>query len=246
MSAPAAIEIRSISGAIAALPSADTTAQIDAIKHVEAGAEAADVRIVTVEHEDGVLVCVLQRDDPDSDCRPGGVSARDDAGDQDDDRHGDVRVRTDFTVRVPAGVRLVATTMNGELSAVDLASDVHLATMNGAVLARTTGTIEAQTMNGAIEATVRGERGPNVLETMNGDVSVTFPEAMGASVHASTMRGSIDADFALAESSGYGPSEASARLGDGRVSIQASTMNGDVSLHRSGHGAESGRPTEDE
>jgi hypothetical protein len=231
VSAPGGVEIRSVGGAISATPADDGVLRIDATKEVEEGGDASEVRVVAVEHDGGVVVCALFREDADDDCTPG------DDDDDHDSHHGgshELHVQTHFTVRVPAGVRFVGRTMSGAISAEDLGGDVRALTMSGAIHARATGAVEARTMNGAIDATIAAGPGPFVFESMNGDVSVSVPASMSADVHASTMHGDVESDFPLAENSGFGPSEGSGRIGEGGISIEASTMNGDVSIHRVG------------
>ena len=61
----------------------------------------------------------------------------------------DVSVR--FTVRVPAGVRFVARTVNGDVAAEGLTGDVQATTVNGGVRLSTAGQADAETVNGSIQ-----------------------------------------------------------------------------------------------
>jgi hypothetical protein len=239
------VEVRAVSGAIVAEPATDGVLRIEATKQVEDGGTPDDVRFVAVRNDDGLLVCALYRGQTDEDCRPGRHDDDEDSQDEGGGPKDDIRVRTEFTLRVPAGLRLVARTMNGPISVDRVRGDVRLATMNGGIRVSTTGAVEAQTMNGAIDAVVAPGPGPFVFETMNGDVSVTLPGSMEADVHASTMRGDIDSDFPLNESSDYGPSVATGRIGGGGARLEASTMNGDVGLRRIAAPSQPCRPEED-
>src|SRR2546422_4855498 len=55
-------------------------------------------------------------------------------------------VTVDFTVRVPAGVRFLGKTVNGEVEAAVGSSDVEAITVNGSIRISTTGYAEAQTV----------------------------------------------------------------------------------------------------
>src|SRR3989449_9251216 len=73
-------------------------------------------------------------------------------------------VTVDFTVRVPAGVRFLGKTVNGEVEAAVGSSDVEATTVNGSIRISTTGYAEAQTVNGEIAASLGRATWSDALE----------------------------------------------------------------------------------
>ena len=63
-------------------------------------------------------------------------------------------MKVDFTVRVPARVHLVATTVNGDVSADRIGGNVHATTVNGDIDVTAAGYVKASTVNGGIEASL--------------------------------------------------------------------------------------------
>src|SRR5207244_12259383 len=106
-----------------------------------------EVKIDVVQHDDGITICAVYPNDGrrENSCAAG------------DGGHMNVRdndVTVDFTVRVPAGVRFVGKTVNGDVAAADLLSDVEANTVNGSIRISTAGYAEAQTVNGEIVASL--------------------------------------------------------------------------------------------
>src|SRR5438128_1400344 len=86
----------------------------------------------------------------------------------------------DFTVQVPAGIGLVARTVNGSVDADGLRSDTDASTVNGSVNVTTTGTARASTVNGSIRAEMGQAAWSNgaKFSTVNGDVTLRMPAAV--------------------------------------------------------------------
>src|SRR5207253_1916311 len=94
-------------------------------------------------------------------------------------------VSVEFTVRVPSGVRIDASTTNGELSVVGATSEVIAHTTNGDVRAESTGgPVSAHTTNGNVNAVMRELGSARDLDftTTNGSVIVEVPASIGAEV----------------------------------------------------------------
>src|SRR5204862_5953128 len=142
-----AIEIKGVNGDVRAVagPGAGDV-EVTAVKHARRS-DPDEVKIEVVPHEDGVTICAVYPSD----------GRRENSCDAGDGGHMNVHdndVTVDFTVRVPAGVRFVGKTVNGEVAAADLASDVQANTVNGSIRISTAGYAEAQTVNGEIVASL--------------------------------------------------------------------------------------------
>src|SRR5437660_8848250 len=112
------IEIKGVNGDVRAVASSGGgDVEVTAVKHTRRS-DPDDVKIEVVQHEDGVTICAVYPGDGarENTCETG--------------EHGhmsthDNDVRVNFTVRVPAGVRFVGHTVNGEVDAANLSGDVE-------------------------------------------------------------------------------------------------------------------------
>src|SRR5829696_5915233 len=187
-----AIEIKGVNGDIRAEPSGSNQVEVVAVKQGRRD-DPESVRIEVVPHAGGVTICAVypaRAGARQNECAPG-------EGGRMNVQNNDVTVR--FTVRVPAGVTFIGTTVNGEVEATRLNGDVTLTTVNGSAVFSTTGSGRATTVNGSI----RGEMGRAdwsdtlSMNTVNGSITLTLPAALNADVRASTVNGDISADFPI-------------------------------------------------
>src|SRR5204863_2098886 len=140
-----AIEIKGVNGDVRAVAGSGDV-EVTAVKHARRS-DPDEVKIEVVQHEDGVTICAVYPSD----------GRRENSCDAGDGGHMSVRdndVTVDFTVRVPAGVRFVGRTVNGDVGAADLTGDVEANTVNGSIRISTAGYAEAQTVNGEIVASL--------------------------------------------------------------------------------------------
>src|SRR5213595_1438133 len=101
------IEIKGVNGDIDAVAGSGEV-EVTAVKHAHRS-DPDEVKIQVVQHEDGVTICAVYPSDGD----------RENSCDAGDGGHMNVRdndVTVDFTVRVPAVVRFVGKTVNGEVA----------------------------------------------------------------------------------------------------------------------------------
>ena len=140
--------------------------------------------------------------------------------------------QVDFEVRVPAGVKLSAYTVNGEVEAFGLESDASIRTVNGDIEIETTGYAEAETVNGSIEAVVgsafeegclfldrqrqhrpgypqRHQRQPERQVGVNGGLQTDVPFQLEGRVSRTSARG---------------------LLGNGGPSLELETVNGSIRI----------------
>ena len=240
--------LNNVNGPVTIEPSPDNQVHVRAEKEVRRGSRT-DVAFRVIQMGGDVRVCAIWRRDV---CDEEGLRSRrnnDDDEDRDDRR--DVRVR--FIVKVPAGVRLSAGTVNGEMRVRDLTSDVRASTVNGRVEVRNVGgEVKATTVNGKVEVTTRS--GPVNASTVNGDIDVSMasvtrdgemsfhtvngsvtvetPSSLDANVSLDTMHGSITSDYPVQLSGKFGPRHAEGTIGRGGRSIRLRTLNGSVELRK--------------
>src|SRR5215207_2766809 len=163
-----AIEIKGVNGDIRAEPSGSNQVEVVAVKQGRRD-DPESVRVEVVPHGGGVTICAVypaRAGARQNECAPG-------EGGRMNVQNNDVTVR--FTVRVPAGVTFIGTTVNGS------------------AVFSTTGSGRATTVNGSI----RGEMGRAdwsdtlSMNTVNGSITLTLPASLSTEVKASTVNGDI-------------------------------------------------------
>ena len=222
-----AVEIKGINGDVGAGPASGDRVEVTAVKKGRRS-DPASVQVKVVEHSGGVTICAVYPSAAGrrpNECQPGEgghLGANDN----------DVSVR--FTVRVPAGVRFVGRTVNGEIAAEGLSGDVQATTVNGGVRLSTAGQAEAETVNGSITAAIGQANGSEALsfKTVNGSIVVELPASASADLRAATVNGGIQSDFPL-----HGPTRISKRslsgtIGSGGRRLALDTVNGSIRIRR--------------
>jgi len=188
------------------------------------------VRIVAAPGSDGITICALWgRGDRDNRCGPG------DAYHQRHVSHNDVRVN--FTVRLPRGVAIGATTVSGTVRVAGASAPVVAGTVSGDVQAETArGPVNAYSVNGSVRASMRGfaDTGQVKVMTVNGAVTVELPARIDAAVDANTVNGTIESDFPLTVGSKFVAHHAAGTLGAGGRRIELNSVNGSIRLKRIG------------
>lgn len=220
------IEIEGVNGEIAAQPASGGRVEVVADKRSRRSDERS-VRIEVVEHAGGVTICAVYPTPGNAAqqnrCAPGSEG-------QMNTRDNDVVV--DFAVRVPAGVGLVARTVNGEVEARDLRSDVVARTVNGDVSLSTTGAARAETVNGSIDIAMGPLRGDLEVETVNGSITLSVPAGLNAELDASTVNGGIESDFPMTITGRMDRRNVHAVIGDGGPALRLRTVNGAIAIRR--------------
>ncbi len=239
--------LSSINGPVSIEPSNDGQVHVRAQKEVNRGS-VTDVAFQVVQSGGDVRICAIWRRDV---CDEDGLHSHRNDDDEDRNDRRDVKVR--FTVKVPAGVRVGAGTVNGEMRVRDVSSEVRASTVNGLVEVRNVGgEVNANTVNGRVEVTTRS--GPVNANTVNGDIDVSLgslardgamrfrtvngsvtvetPPDLDANVSMETMHGSISSDWPVQLSGKFGPRHAEGTIGRGGRSIRMTTLNGSVELRK--------------
>ena len=227
----AAVEIKGINGGITATGGAGDEVLVTAVKKARKS-DPASVKVEVVPHAGGVTICAVY---PSADGKPN-VCAPGDGGHM-SSKDNDVNV--EFRVQVPEGVRLVAHTVNGAISASGLRADAQANTVNGEIDLDSTGTASANTVNGAIRARMgRADwTGALKLNTVNGSVEVTLPADVSAEVKAATVNGSIETDFPLSVQGKISRRSLTGTIGSGGRQLELNTVNGAIALRKAGAAA---------
>lgn len=189
------IEINGIVGNVRAEATSGDQVEVVGVRR---GARAGDVRVEAVQTADGITICTIypqragrgngRRMDVDGDGPCRGNNGNIDAE----------NARIDFTVRVPAGVKLAANTVSGDIVAEGLRSPVDVGSVSGDVTVSTSGPARASTVSGDVVAAFGQTDGDEMeFASVSGDVTLRLAGNVGAEVEAQTLSGDIHSDFPL-------------------------------------------------
>ena len=221
------IEVKGVLGDVRAERTSGNEVEVTARKHGRRGDES-DVRIEVIEHSGGVTICAVypsKSDDRPNECRSG-------RGGHMSTHKNDVNV--DFRVRVPAGVKFVGKTVNGDVEALDMRGDVFASTVNGSVDVSTNGLAEASTVNGSITVSMgRADwEGELKFSTVNGSVRLELPDELDCVLQVATVNGHISSDYAVTVKGRFSPRHLKGTIGKGGRTLNIKTVNGSVELRR--------------
>lgn len=228
--------VRNMNGAIRVEGTSGNTVEVVAYKKANRRASPSDVRI-TVEQRSGrgdVIICAVWYE-RETRCDEDGYSvrsSRDWFGWNRDGDRGSVSV--EFVVRLPRGVRITASSVNGGLEIDGVDSEVDARTTNGGVRARTSGgPVRARTTNGNLDIRV-GDLGSGPLDysTTNGGIILEVPQNSSADLDLRTVNGSISSDFPLTIEGRFNTRAVRGTIGRGGQQIRLHTTNGSIQLRR--------------
>jgi hypothetical protein len=233
MSAGQVVWVRDMRGSIRVEPARGESLEVSAVKSFSQS-DPGSVRVEAVPTDDGVAICALWghgegegKVDADARCGPGDAYKAGSA------HHNDVGV--EFTVWLPRGVRIYATTVTGAVRVAGATAPVVAGTVDGAVDAETTkGPLQAYSVNGSVHATVRGfaDTGAVKLTTLNGSVTLELPAGLDATVSANTVNGAITNDFPLKTTDKIVMHHAAGVIGDGGRRVELKAVNGSIRLKK--------------
>ena len=216
------VEIKGINGSVTAEPASGNEVEVVAVK-TGRRSDPRQVRIQVLQHSDGVTVCAVYPSAGGSpnECGRGSRGRM-------NTRNNDVQVR--FVVKVPSGVRLAASTVNGSIRAEGLEGDLTAETVNGSIDVSTSGRAEASTVNGSIKARIGATSLVDDLtfNTVNGSIVVYLPDGINAEIAASAVGGRLASEFPLTVSR----RRMSGVIGSGGHELNMSTVNGTIELKR--------------
>jgi len=249
------IEIRNIKGQIRAEPASGGEVTVTA--HARNG-DARDVRVEMVRRDYGVVICTIY---------PGNGRGSWN-GDDDDERRSEPRdacnsgrgmhvddddAEMEFVVRVPAGVKLSARSVSGDVEARGLRGPVDARSVSGDVHVASAGEVSASSVSGDVFASMGRipTRGVS-FRSVSGDVTLELPAGTDADFSARTISGEIDSDFPITLQGRQGRGrdrdddddrgwprvrvrvgqDMHGTLGRGGPDLSVSTVSGDINLRR--------------
>ncbi len=219
------LRVFNMNGEITVEAASGNVAEVVGVKHYRRG-DPEDVTFQILQEGNDVTICALWGTR--SHCDMENMDSHWNGGRRDD-------VSVEFTVKLPRGVKIGVSSVNGAVSVTDAAAEVDAHTVNGRVeVATSTGPVSATTVNGGVVA--RMSALPNAedmrFSTVNGSVRVVVPAEFDADVEMSTVNGRLRTDFPLTLSGRIDPRHLSARIGKGGRRVTLKTVNGSVELEK--------------
>ncbi len=225
------VYVRNLNGPVRVEPGTGTKVEVTAVKRWRRG-NPEDVTINVRQSGSGrgdIIVCALwkNRDSCDEDGYHGG------SGSWSWWNNNDVSV--EITVRLPEGVRLDASTVNGGLTIDGATTDVVAKTTNGSIDARSLGgPVSAKTTNGNIDVRAGAlDRGRTEYTTTNGSITVELPARIDADLDMRTTNGRVTSDFPVTIEGSFSNKRIRGKLGNGGPTVRIATVNGSIRLRKS-------------
>jgi DUF4097 and DUF4098 domain-containing protein YvlB len=142
-----------------------------------------------------------------------------------------------YEVRVPQRSDVRAETVNGPVSATDVAGRLDLETVNGPMtLSDVAGDIHARATNGPLRVTLAGARWEGAgldAETTNGPATLAIPDGYSARLETGTVNGPMRVDFPITLQGRIGRmTRITTTLGAGGAPVRVVTTNGPLTVLR--------------
>ena len=146
----------------------------------------------------------------------------------------------EYTITVPRGARLDKIELvNGGLDIKGVSGEIEASCVNGSLVASELGgRVELSTVNGSLKAQLNQlSNSPMQLSSVNGSLSLTLPSDAQAELEATTVHGAISNDFGLdVDRHQWVGRDLHGKLGDGRVHIKLSNVNGPIHIQHANDG----------
>ena len=235
VTAPHWVWIHNTNGPIRVEPARGDSVEILGIKSYR-HSDPATVRVRTNHSGSDLSVCALWGDStarcaPGSEWKPTSVKGND--------------VAVEFVVRLPRGVALGATTVNGSVHVAGASAPVVAVSVNGGVEARTTkGPVQAISVNGPVHATMQafGDTGDVKVVTVNGSATVELPERLDADFDVTTVNGNISSDYPVTVQGKFVGKKLRGVVGAGGRDIKVTVVNGSIRLLKVGQDSTGSAP----
>src|SRR5919206_3440527 len=226
MAAGSWLRIRNLNGSVNVERADGDVAQVRGEKQWRRG-DPRLVRFQVIKDGDNVTVCALW--DEDDLCDETGYHSHGHHHDEDND----VSVR--FTVRLPNGVKMDASTVNGGVDVRGAQAEVVANTVNGRVDASsTTGPVNANTVNGSVHVRMDALTGDGdlTLSTVNGSVTAELPAKLDAELELETVNGNVRTDYPLTVTGRLDPHHIRGTIGSGGRRLRLKTVDGSIELRK--------------
>ncbi len=142
----------------------------------------------------------------------------------------------ELVITVPASVSLDdIRTVNGSVELSGFTNQINASSVNGRINAKNlSGSAQLGTVNGTIN-TVFADLSDDdkvSIESVNGGITLRFPESLNADLRTSVVNGRVQCDFPITLDDDASPRKLRGRIGEGGAEIKVSTVNGSISVRQ--------------
>ena len=221
------IRIQNLNGDVNVVAASGDAVEVTAEKRWNRG-DPRDVRFEVLRDGENVTICALwDNDREESSCDA------DSYRHEGNNRWNDVQVK--FTVKLPRGIRVAASTVNGEVDITGARAQVRANGVNGSVRVSTsTGPVSAKSVNGSVDVDMESVTGSDDMSfaSVNGDVVLRVPSVFDADITMSTVNGSVRSDFPITLEGRIDPRRMRGTIGKGGRRLKISTVNGSLEIRK--------------
>ena len=218
------LAVSNIEGNITVSRTSGRTATVVVTKKVVRG-DGDLVKAILEETDDGIKVCTVYLATADEDrtrCR--GTSSG---------SHRNLDVEMTYEVRLPNGVRLDASNVDGDLRVEGADTPGRISTVDGdihyaGVMPDRLNTVDGDVMLDVTGAVPDGAR----ISTVDGSITITLPASAALDLRASTIDGDLESEFPLTVRGRWGPRTLEGAINGGGPSLRLSTVDGSITIRR--------------
>ncbi|MEP6691860.1 MAG: DUF4097 family beta strand repeat-containing protein [Gemmatimonadaceae bacterium] len=221
------VDIHNIDGDVTVVASSSGKVEVLGAKY---GRDTADVYADVHETRDGVVICVMRHHSRGT-CDEDGFNSHNRHGDWNGN---DESASMNLEVRVPAGMRVSAGSVSGNVRVSGAEGDLRAHSVSGNVhldAARAT-SFAASSVSGDIDARIGSLSGTGRLsaKSVSGDITLDLPKEFAADVTMHTVSGELQSDFPMTLQGRQNRRGLEGRIGNGGRELQLSTVSGNVRL----------------
>ncbi|HET9065447.1 MAG TPA: DUF4097 family beta strand repeat-containing protein [Gemmatimonadales bacterium] len=218
--------ISNVEGDVTVTQGTGTTAEISVRKRVIRG-DGDLVSAIMEETSDGIRVCTVYLNRPDearTSCR-GGTHI--------DRRREPLEVEMTYTVTIPRGARLDATTVDGDLRIEGLDTPAEITTVDGDVTYRGVMPAHLSSVDGDVLLDIEGQVAHDTrISTVDGSITLHLDRDVAVDVAATSVDGDLESDFPLTVKGKWGPRTMRGTINGGGASMRLSTVDGSIRIRR--------------
>ncbi len=221
------LAIGNIDGAVRVTRASGSTAEVVVTRRVIRG-NGELVKAIMEETESGIKVCTiyLQRaGEPGTSCgNRHGTHGR---------RNEPLEVEMTYAVRLPAGVRLDAATVDGDLSIEGIDTPARISTVDGNVTLKGMMPERISSVDGDVTLDIIGKFTHDVhITTVDGEINLTLPADAALDVSVTAVDGDLTSDFPLTVAGKWGPRSMRGQINGGGPSLRMNSVDGSLKIHR--------------
>ncbi len=186
------------------------------------------VKAIMEETSDGIKVCTVYLQTP--------GESRTTCGNRNGThgRRGEpLEVAMTYVVRLPAGVRLDAATVDGDLTIEGIDTPARISTVDGNVTLRGTMPERVSSVDGDVTLDIVGRFTHDVrITTVDGSIDLTLPADVALDVSATAVDGELTSNFPMTVAGQWGPRTMRGQINGGGPMLRVNSVDGALTIRK--------------